>query len=423
VKSPRQPDPTPLVPARVTRTRVGPPLFTRYFLLLVVGHFLQALGWASSILLPLYLDHLEATRTEIGAIMAAGSIGGLLFRPVVAWSLDTLGRKPTLVAGTLVLATAVALVFFVREVGWFAYAQRFLYGIGVGALFTGYFTFAVDYIPVERRTEGIALFGVSGLLPLALSPIVDGIGLQGEALLYVFPAASLGILASLLALAPVPESRRQPPPEPVRLRPVLRALRQPPLRPVWLAAVVFSCLVATFMTFATVVAEGRGMARPTHLWVAYAAGAIGIRVFGGRLPDRIGPANLIAPALALYVAASLLVAASWSASGFIVAGGLAGLGHGYCFPVLTSQVVTRSPEHLRGTGLTMFTSLWELSALLLTPLFGRVADLFDDATMFSLLALSGVLVLAFWVRLEHRHGGERGASGAAAAPVEGEGHA
>jgi len=381
-----------------------PRLITRFFLLLVIGHFLQALGWASAILLPLYLEHLGATRSEIGAIWAAGSVAGLLFRPLVAWSLDTLGRKPTLIVGTIVLSIGVSMVFLVRDVGFVAYAQRFVFGIGVGALFTGYFTFAADYIPAKRRTEGIALFGVSGLLPLAINPVVDQLDIAPPDLIYVFPVAGFCILLSLFAIFPVPESKRVAAPEPMRLGNVSRALRRAPMRPIWVATIVFSCLVATFMAFATVTAESRGIENPTNIWFTYAVGAISIRLFGGRLPDRIGPANLVTPALGLYVVAALLTASSWDSSGFMVAGLLAGLGHGYCFPVLTSQVVSRAPEHLRGTGLAMFTALWEVSALILTPLFGWVADSYDDATMFSLLAVSGVVVLLFWLRLEHRYG-------------------
>ena len=67
------------------------------------------------------------------------------------------------------LVLAMVLLLFVRDLGPLIYIDRVLMGIGAGALFTGYFAWAGDIIPEERRTEGIALFGVSGLLPLALN--------------------------------------------------------------------------------------------------------------------------------------------------------------------------------------------------------------------------------------------------------------
>ena len=65
----------------------------------------------------------------------------------------------------------------------------------------------------------------------------------------------------------------------------------------WLATVVFAGLVGVFMAFATVTAQSRGVANPAWLWFTYAAGAIGVRLLGAWVPDRIGPANLIAPAV------------------------------------------------------------------------------------------------------------------------------
>ena len=66
-------------------------LFTTSFGLLVGAHFLASLGFASMLLLPLYLDWLGANRAEIGALMAGASIGGLLTRPFVAVALDAVG--------------------------------------------------------------------------------------------------------------------------------------------------------------------------------------------------------------------------------------------------------------------------------------------------------------------------------------------
>ena len=142
------------------------PLFTRNFVALLVAHFLQATGYASLLLLPLYLQHLGASRTEIGLVMATAGVSGLLCRPLVAWGLDGFGRKPTLLIGTALLVVGMALIGGVDRIGWVVYVARAVIGIGIGALFTGYFTFAADVVPVSRRTEGLAIFGISGLVPL-----------------------------------------------------------------------------------------------------------------------------------------------------------------------------------------------------------------------------------------------------------------
>ena len=52
---------------------------------------------------------------------------------------------------------------------------------------------------------------------------------------------------------------------------------------------------------------------------------------------------LAACLLGCYAAATLVASHALDPSTFLLAGLLAGLGHGYCFPVLAGQVVTRSP--------------------------------------------------------------------------------
>jgi MFS family permease len=378
-----------------------PPILTREFVLLVAGHFLQALGYASMVLLPVYLAWLGATRTTIGVVMGTAAVGGLLSRPAVGWALDQVGRKPTLVTGTLVLGVGMGLVGLVTDLGPTIYVARFIMGAGVGALFTAYFAAAADVVPASRRTEGLALFGISGLVPLAVNPLAGELGLAPPDLRWFFPALGGVILLSLPALWILRETRLGGR-EPVRAAAALRALSARPLWPVWLATVVFSGLVDVALTFVTVTAEQRHVAHPTWFWLTYMAGAVGVRVGGGRIPDRLGAHNVVAPAVGAYGLAALVIAGAHSDAAFLGAGLLAGVGHGYAFPVLAGQLVARAPEHLRGSAMAVFTAIWEVMALVLPPIFGAVSDQYDDATMFALLAVCGAAGCALWAVFEHR---------------------
>ena len=59
---------------------------------------------------------------------------------------------------SLLQSAGMALVAAVRSIGFLAYAQRILFGVGAGTILTAYFTYASDLVPERRRTEGIALF-------------------------------------------------------------------------------------------------------------------------------------------------------------------------------------------------------------------------------------------------------------------------
>ncbi len=373
-------------------------------MLLVLGHLLQALGWSSMLLLPVYIGHLGGSHTQIGMIMAMASVGGLLFRPLAGWSLDRVGRRPTLIAGTIILSAAMGLIGLADDIGPLIYGARFLVGVGTGTLMTGYFTFVSDFIPESRRTEGIALFGISGLAPIAINAVVDRLEMPLSDLNLLFPCLGVVVFISIFALIPVPETAtgQREDAEPISLATVQEAIGSTPLLSTWLATIVFSGLVAVYMAFVTVTAKQQGIAHPAELWAAYALGAVGVRLFGARLPDKLGPHNFVVPALCSYAGACLIAASASSSLTFCASGLLAGLGHGYCFPVLTGQVVTRMPSHLRGIGIAMFTAIWEVTSLGATPAFGWVADTFDEATMFTLAAVLVIILSGIWVLLEFR---------------------
>lgn len=379
-----------------------PKLWTAPFVHLTAAHLLQGLGYSSMPLLPLYLAHTGADRGEIGQIMACAAVGGLLFRPLVAWALDFWGRRRTLVAGTVVLVSSLLLIGTVTGPNFEAYASRFLFGMGGGALFSGYFAFASDIIPASRRTEGLAIFGIFGLIPLGVNPIVGRALCEDADLRFYFPAMGLLILFSLLFLWKMPHEKSQNEKGgDIRLGSVLKALLARPLWSLWCAVIPFASLVTLFIAFATVTAESIGVEHPAWIWGMYGAGAIGVRAVGARLPDKLGPHNIVAPALAAYGVACVLMSTGSSQLEIMLAGALAGMGHGYCFPVLVSQVVTRISPQLRGSSMAMFTALWELAAVASLPAFGSYADAFSDQSMFALAALFALVGLVAWAILEH----------------------
>jgi MFS family permease len=366
----------------------------------MAAHFLQALGYASLILLPLFLDHLGASRAEVGVVMAAAAVGGLLVRPVVAWSLDRVGRKPTLYVGTVVMVAAMASLGLVQSVGLAVLLVHTIIGVAEAALFSGYFTVAADIVPERRRTEGLALFGISGLVPLVVNPIAGALGVQGGELRGFFVVIAALIACSLPLLWPVEERAAHTSTRGPSAREVLRSLRHRALWPVWTATMVFAGLVAVFMSFVTVAAADAGADNAGIIWLTYAGGSVGIRLFGASIPDRVGPSRMVPPALLSYVAAFVVAAFATSNTGFAVSGLLAGFAHGVCFPVLSGQAVTRTPADQRGAAMSLFTALWDLVKLLLVPIAGWLADTTSDQGMLLASAAAAVVGLGLWGWLE-----------------------
>jgi MFS family permease len=156
------------------------------------------------------------------------------------------------------------------------------------------------------------------------------------------------------------------------------------------------------MAFALVVASRAGMEATPRMWIPYALGAIAVRLVGARLPDRVGPHNIVAPAIALYAAGFLCMTTASSDAGFLVAALLCGISHGYCFPVIASQVVGRTPEALRGGAMALSIGIWEITAIFVQPAFGKLADRHGDTWLFLAAAGCCCLGVTLWLLLEMR---------------------
>ena len=131
-------------------------------------------------------------------------------------------------------------------------------------------------------------------------------------------------------------------------------------------------------------------------------GAVGARLLGAGSLDRLGPSRLIPPALFLYILAASVVAFAETSLTFYIAGILGGIAHGYCFPLLASQVTSRNPAELRGSAIAFYTPLWDLSGLLLTPVFGFVANQYSDRMMYLGAAFVSLTLMPLWFRLERK---------------------
>ena len=348
------------------------------------------------LLLPLYLTHLGGSRAEIGVIMSIAHLAGLLTRPIVGWSLDVVGRKKSLLFGSALTVFSLLCVYWITEIGPIAYAVRILFGIGEGFLFTGYFAFAADMIPKSRRTEGLALFGVAGLLPLLVNPIADLTGFGGGGLRLFLTGVSLFVALSFLLILTLPDAPPQTNKTPLTLKAVSNALLAPALMPIWVGTIAFSGGVAIFMTFVSVIGESRGISVPTAPWFTYVGGALLARLVGAKIPERVGPHRLVAPTLVLYSFALLICASAHHLPSLLLAGAFAGIAHGYCFPVLTGLVISAVDDRFRGSALALFTGLWGVTAVLFAPTGGLIADRWGDDVM--LWTMSG-LILAVAVTL------------------------
>jgi MFS family permease len=373
------------------------PLVTQPFVLAFAAHFLHSLAFYIYLHLAGFLRGLGADELGIGVLSGVTAATAIAFRPWVGRSMDVRGRRGVILVGGVLHVVACALYLGVDRIGPLLVGARVLEGLSEAILFSALFAYAADIVPASRRIEGIALFGVSGMLPMALAALLgDAVLLRGT-YTQLFGAALVLSFVALLLSVPLTDRRAADAPE--TRRSFWAGARQADLLPLWFVGTVFAAAIASYFTFLKTYVLSAGLGSVSPFFATYSVVAVGLRVSLGRLPDRFGPKRVLFPALGLLGVALALLGRSHAPSDLAVAGALAGIGHGYAFPILVGLVVGRARPSERGSALAVYTALFDVGTLLGAPVLGAVAKHGGYSTMFGAacgLTVVGAAVFGWW---------------------------
>ncbi|MBX3268702.1 MAG: MFS transporter [Sandaracinaceae bacterium] len=382
---------------------------TGSFALVFAANFFHGLAIHPYLHLPGLLARWGATPTLIGLVFGMMSGAAIVVRPFAGRVMDGYGRRGVMLAGGVVHVAVCLLYTTVWEVGPWLFAVRCLQGVAIGALFSSLFTYAADIVPAARRMQGIALFGVSGMLPMSLGGLLGDWALArwDYTELFMITAA----LASLALLFTIPL------PEPERSRATGRgffgAAMQKDLLPVWFVGSMFATALAGIFAFLKGYTEDfLRFGSVGVFFTSYTISAIVLRVGLGWLPDRVGAMRVYYPSMALLAIAMVVLARATSAEWIAVAGALAGIGHGYAFPILSAIAVTRAHPADRGSAMSLFTAIFDAGILFGSPVLGWIVEVTDYRTMYlvaAALPVVGTAIFHVW------DGPHRRAAGAPAA--------
>jgi MFS family permease len=374
-------------------------LFTRAFVLASLANLAQSWSFNLFLHVPGFLNELGASEITIGLLFGVTGVTAIAARPAIGRAMDIRGRRGVILTGNCVGVVAVAAYLTVDAIGPWIVCIRVLHGVSEGMLFTALFTYGADCVPAGRRTQGLALFGVSGMLPVALGASLGDeiLARAGYDALFL---ASLGFAAaSLLLSLPLHDVHRRPGVELGPSRGFRAALSQRDLMPVWWIGGIFAIALASVFTFLKRYVDETGYGTVGAFFNAYTAVALALRVFFGWLPDRVGPLRVLLPALACLAIAFVLLALAEGPQEVIVAGLLFGAGHGFTFPILFGIVVTRARDADRGSAMGILTGLFDLGVVLGGPLFGSIISGFGFSAAFgtaaAIMALGSVVYVGW----------------------------
>ena len=286
-----------------------------------------------------------------GIAIGIWSLASLAVRPLVGWSADRYGRRPLLVIGALLTVLALALLLVATSLPLFIGARAVL-GVAEAAFLVAALAATGDLAPPGRTGEALSLVSLSLYIGLVIGPVIGELVLAaaGYAGVWIVAGAFAAVAAGLAWL--VPETRPIASPT-ARSGSSTAARRARILHPAGLLpGVIILCglwAMAAYLTFLPLHATALGLSGAGPALAVFGAVVIAVRLFGAKLPDRVGAVPLTATALGFTAVGSVIIALVGGLPGLLVGSAILGVGVAMTMPAALTLAISRAPATERGS--------------------------------------------------------------------------
>ncbi len=347
--------------------------------------------------LPLYVRSLGGDPVEIGLVVGSFSLGVLVVRPWVGHALDSRGRRPLLLLGSLLVAVMSPLYIWLTALGLLI-AVRVVHGIGLSAFTGASTTLVTDLSPPDRRTEFLGYLSTSSILAFALGPLV-GIEIAERwgypTLFAVISACALASLACGAGISRPPRHRQRSSRADYR-RAILRRDVLVPTATLLLVTLAHGGLFA----FIPILLVERLPFNFGLFFLAYAGASLVVRLVIGRIARLWGDGPLVWAGLALYALGLALAPFVHDTVSMIVPAVLLGVGFGAYQPAVYGIVANAASDRTRGMVLSVFLAAFDTGMSLGGLVSGPIVAVYGIPRLILGLAavpLVGAAVFVAWL--------------------------
>lgn len=388
-------------------------VYGREFWLIFAATFVLNLVMNLLVLYPLYIVKLGGGASSIGAIIGTGSLAALLSRPGASSAITQYGRRWTALQGLLLNGLAMLLLIPLKSIGWAIYTVTAIAGIANGAARVALFAMVFDILPAGRRGETMSIFSLSGMGPATFA------ALAGEEVLKLWGFTTFFAIAgalSIVAAATVMMVRDDRPArvtsvaEPIAIDENVASYRalltDPSLLLLWIITLLFGLALSTRNSFVAPFGVAEDIANVGWYFTIYSVVAAAVRL-NGRLMDRVGLERMLLPSLLVNGIGISLVSLTGMHGMLYIAAAIGGLGHGFTYPALSALVIKHTQPSAMGRSSTIYTSIWDLSAMAGPYMFGAMAHYAGYALMFVAAGAFSMIGSFYLAAMEPRALGRR----------------
>ncbi len=369
-------------------------LWNRSFILCLFNNFfLFVYYFALLTILPIYImKDLGGSVKEAGLALTLFLASSIAIRPFSGMIIEKLGKKISM-RGAGVIFALFAFSYLLVDSMWSLLLVRFLHGIWFSILTTVAVPVANEFIPEQRKGEGMGYFVMSTNLGVVFGPLLALTVIQFTSFKVLF-----GILAVIISLGLIfcwmLKITELPKPEAISTEKTSLSLQD--ILEVKVLAVSFVALLTAFaysgiMSFITAFSETKQLLGYTSVFfIVFAASMLLVRPWVGKIYDRKGPSAVIYPSFIFFAIGLVIVSLIsnqwilWLSAVFI------GIGYGSLFPCLQTLAIQSVDKQRMGHAISTFFTLFDLGLAIGSVAMGVLIAYWGFETTY---VLSAVLVI------------------------------
>jgi MFS family permease len=348
-----------------------------------------------------------------GGPLASGLFLGLLTF-ASAWSApftgayaDHIGRRRTLVIASLGLAGFSASYAFIDNYRVLL-ALVVVHGIVWSSLLSASAAYMTGVLPVARRAEGIAYWGLASVIAMVIAPTV-GFWMYRHSWTWLCVGTTILNLGMAAIAWRLEEEQKTSGPR--------NAYRgQTPTKRAWLERRVLLLSLPLFLyaygygaisSFSAVYADALGIQPKTIYLTTLALVTLVTRPVLGRLGDRLGYRRLFIPCLVMIALGLAVLPLATTAIHLSISAGLFAIGFGSSYPVFASYVMQDVGETRRGAAFGAILAAFDTGIGTGSTMTGWLSGRVGFPAAFAVAAVLAAMALPMFLIVDKRFGPRR----------------
>ena len=372
-------------------------LWNRAFIFCVLNNlFLFTYYFAMLAILPVYIMRdLGGSVKEAGLALTLFLISSILVRPFSGLISEKIGKKLSF-RGSELFFVLFAFSYLCIDSMWSLLLVRFIHGIWFSILTTVTVPVANEFIPEQRKGEGMGYFVMSTNLGVVFGPLLALTITQYASFTVLFAILSgLMTLGFIFCLCiPIHDEDSQS-----LVKPSLSSLTRHDIIEFRVLSVGMVALLTAFayssvMSFIAAYTETKQlMAYTSSFFLVFACSMILVRPWVGRWFDQKGASVVIYPSFILFAIGLAVVSQLNQPWVLWLSAVLIGIGYGTLFPCLQTVAIQSVPRQRIGHAISTYFTLFDLGLAVGSVIMGILIAYWGYAVTYLFCAMMTLVTL------------------------------